>query len=185
MKLTDLNIDKSWTLFLDRDGVINRRIIDDYVRNIDEFEFLESVPESIAKLANLFGVIVVVTNQQGIGKKWMTESDLESIHQHMVKSIEQAGGRIDKIYHCPMLKTEENNCRKPLPAMGYAAKNDFPNIDFSKSVMVGDSISDMEFGKALGMFNVFITDEPRETDGKLTHIETTNLLNFTSLLHEI
>lgn len=179
-----IKVDKSWTLFLDRDGVINKRLIDDYVKNWDEFEFLEQVPESIAYFTQLFGTIVVVTNQQGIGKKMMSTDDLSEIHSKMTAQIELAGGRIDKVYFCPKLKTEEPNCRKPLPAMGLEAQKDFPQIDFNKSIMVGDSISDMEFGKALGMLNIFITPEPTKRDVKLTSFGTTKLCDLTSILQD-
>ncbi|MFT5723460.1 MAG: histidinol-phosphate phosphatase family protein [Bacteroidia bacterium] len=183
MENKPLEIDKTWTLFLDRDGVINRRLVDDYVKNWEGFEFLEKVPETIASLSEIFGVVVIVTNQQGIGKELMTENDLTQIHAKMIAGIQDAGGRIDKVYHCPMLTSDENNCRKPLPTMGFAAKNDFPSIDFSKCVMVGDSISDMEFGSALGMINIFITPELNKSDENLTQFEATKLCDITSILH--
>lgn len=177
-------IDSTWTLFLDRDGVINKRLVGDYVKKWEEFEFLENVPETIAFCAKRFKTIVVVTNQQGIGKKLMTEEDLHGIHHNMIKHIESKGGRIDKVYFCPHLKSENPYCRKPLPGMGLEAKKDFPTIDFSKSIMVGDSISDMEFGSALGMINVFITPEPYKSDVKVTGIQTTKLSDLTSILQD-
>jgi len=179
-----IHVDTSWTLFLDRDGVINKRLVDDYVKHWGEFEFLEKVPETIAYCAKLFGTIVVVTNQQGIGKGLMTEEDLTDIHNNMKSQIESAGGRIDKVYFCPKLKTEQPNCRKPLPYMGYAAQKDFPKIDFKKSIMVGDSDSDMEFGSALGMTNIFITPESNKSDANLTGFKTTKLCDLTSILQD-
>jgi histidinol-phosphate phosphatase family protein len=133
--------------------------MDAYVLKPDDFSFLEGADDAIAKLSKIFGVIVVVTNQQGIGKGLMTEADLEQIHQKMVATIEVAGGRIDKIYHCPALQEENNICRKPLPGMALRARKDFPSIHFKRSVMVGDTISDMRFGKRLGMITVFIGDD--------------------------
>jgi len=179
-----LVIDKSWTLFLDRDGVINKRLVDDYVKSWEEFEFLENVPETIAHCSHLFGTIVVVTNQQGIGKGLMSDADLRNIHENMTAEIKLHGGRIDKVYYCPKLKDQTPNCRKPLPFMGLQAQKDFPTIDFSKSVMVGDSISDMEFGEALGMHNVYITPDPYKSDAKVTRFETTKLQDLTSILQD-
>lgn len=179
-----IRIDNNWTLFLDRDGVINKRLVDDYVKTWEEFEFLENVPECIAEFARIFKTIVVVTNQQGVGKGLMTESDLNKIHENMIVSIEQKGGRIDKVYFCPKLKAEHPNCRKPLPFMGLNAKKDFPDIDFSRSIMVGDSISDMEFGEALGMTNVYITPDSNKSDAKVTWYQTTKLINLTSILQD-
>lgn len=147
---------QTWSLFLDRDGVINKRFIDRYVLSADEFEFIEGAVESIAGFSKVFGKILVVTNQQGIGKGLMTNQDLEQIHDKMLNAIEQAGGRIDKIYHCPDLKEKHSFYRKPEIGMALNARKDFPDINFKKSVMVGDTISDMIFGKRMKMLTFFI-----------------------------
>jgi histidinol-phosphate phosphatase family protein len=149
------SIDKTWTLFLDRDGVINDRIIDGYVTQPEGFHFIPGVLEALATLSKLFGKVILVTNQQGIGKGLMTTDQLNAIHHHMVKEIEQSGGRLDAVYFCPDLKSKPENCRKPGITMALQAKADFPEIDFSKSVMVGDSESDMEFGENAGMISVY------------------------------
>ena len=153
-------IDKSWTLFLDRDGVINVRLIDDYVKNLEEFEFLPGVLDAFKIFAEKFGRIIIVTNQQGVGKGLMTLKDVEIVHDFMVKEIEKQQGRVDKIYVCPQLKSDPDNFRKPSPRMAYMAQHDFPEIDFDKSVMIGDSNSDIEFGKNTGMYTILIGDEP-------------------------
>ncbi len=151
--------DKQWTLFLDRDGVINKRPLNDYVRNVQGFTFIEGVPEAIKLLSELFGRIIIVTNQQGVGKGLMTADDLNKVHSFMQEQINAAGGRIDAIYTCPMLATSPANCRKPGTRMADWAKADFPEIDFGKSVMVGDTESDMQFGQAKGMFTVLISKD--------------------------
>ena len=156
-----LQPDETWSLFLDRDGVINQRIVDEYVVDVNGFKWIEGVKESITWFSGVFGPIVVVTNQQGIAKGLMTESDLHEIHRFMIKEIEQSGGRIDKVYYCPALHAHNHFCRKPSPGMALKAKKDFPRINFQKSVMVGDSISDMEFGKKLKMTTVFISDDKK------------------------
>jgi len=153
-----LKIDSDWTLFLDRDGVINVRIIGDYVKSPEEFEFTPLAPEAIALLTQKFGRTVVVTNQQCIGKGVITWEDLHAIHSQMKTAIESAGGQIDAIYAAPQLAEENNPMRKPGTGMGLQAQRDFPQIDFSRSVMIGDSPTDIEFGKALGMTTVFIGD---------------------------
>ena len=152
-------IDKSWTLFLDRDGVINVRLIDDYVKNINEFEFLPGVLDAFKIFTEIFGRIIIVTNQQGVGKGLMTLEDVNRVHGFMVKEIENQKGRIDKIYVCPQLKSDPDNFRKPSPRMAYMAQHDFPEIDFEKSIMIGDSNSDIEFGRNAGMFTILIGDE--------------------------
>lgn len=151
--------DSGWTLFLDRDGVINVRLIDDYVKNINEFEFLPGVVEAFEIFAKKFNKIIIVTNQQGVAKGLMTLETVHSIHDFMVKAIEKQKGRVDGIYICPQLKSEPDNYRKPSPKMAFMAKADFPEIDFQKSIMVGDSNSDIEFGQNAGMHTILIGDE--------------------------
>lgn len=153
-------IDKTWTLFLDRDGVINKRLPGDYVKKWEEFEFLPGVKEALAKLSDRFQRIVLVSNQQGIGKGLMTEADLKETHLKMTAEIALAGGRLDAIYFCPELASNDPECRKPRPGMAYQAQKRFPEIDFSKSIMVGDSESDMEFGLNLGMQCFFVSTVP-------------------------
>lgn len=163
-----MNFDKSWTLFLDRDGVINTEIRQDYVKTWDAFHFEAGALEALAKLSTIFGTIVVVTNQRGVGINVMSKADLDGIHENMLHHIEAAGGRIDKIYAACDADRESKN-RKPYPAMGHLAKADFPHIDFPKSVIVGNSNSDMEFGRSLGMTTVYI-DEKQKYNGVKTEI---------------
>lgn len=147
---------RDWTLFLDRDGVINVRLVGDYVKSWDEFEFTPRAPEAIAALTRQFGRTVVVTNQQCIGKGIITAEQLGAVHRSMIAAIAEAGGKIDGVYFAPQLAEENHPMRKPGTGMGLAAKTDFPEIDFSKSVMIGDSQTDIEFGQKLGMKTVFI-----------------------------
>ena len=151
-------IDNDWTLFLDRDGVINVRIIDGYVTKIEEFEFMPNVLEAFKIFKEKFKHIIVVTNQQGVGKGLMTVDDVDVVHGFMIREVENNGGKIDKTYFCPQLKNAPDNYRKPNPAMAFFAKNDFPDIDFSKSIMVGDMNSDVEFGNNAGMKTIFVGD---------------------------
>jgi D-glycero-alpha-D-manno-heptose 1-phosphate guanylyltransferase len=150
------NIDKSWSIFLDRDGVINKEIVGTYVLNVDEFEFLPGVVESFAALNSLFGKIFVVSNQRGVGKGLMPEEALAKIHNEMQNIIEENGGRIDRIYYCTDIN---DTCfeRKPNPGMAVKAKKDFPSIDLQRSIMVGNKPSDMRFGRSAGMVTVFVT----------------------------
>lgn len=151
-------IGPDWTLFLDRDGTINRRL-EGYVRKWEEFSFLEGAPKAIAECSDIFGRLIIVTNQQGIGKELMTHEDLENIHVKMLEVIEYFGGRIDNIYYEPSLAVYEAFGRKPNPGMAHTAKKDFPDIDFKKSIMVGDTLSDMQFGKAVGMKTIWLRNE--------------------------
>ena len=148
-------IDKSYTLFIDRDGVINYEKKESYILNWNEFQFYGNVPSAMKIINEIFGTIVMVTNQKGIGKKLMTTDDLNYIHQNMQLHIESAGGRIDKIYYCSDLDDTSIN-RKPNPGMAFQAKADYTLIDFSKSFMIGNKLSDMQFGRNAGMNTVYL-----------------------------
>ena len=154
--LRDLAVDNNWTLFLDRDGVLNKKLEGDYVKSWAQFEWLPNAQESIKKLSLIFGKIIILTNQQGIGKGLMSKSDLEKVHNKMLSEIEDTGGVLDGIYYCPHLVEDNCDCRKPKPGMAYQAKEDYPDIDYSRSVILGDSVSDIELGSLLGMVTVFI-----------------------------
>jgi D-glycero-D-manno-heptose 1,7-bisphosphate phosphatase len=161
--MLDLNkIDKSWTLFLDRDGVINHEKYKDYVYNYNEFIFYDGVTEALKTLAEKFGPVIITTNQRGVGRGLMTEADLQVIHTSMVSDIEAAGGRIDKIYYCVADDPTDPN-RKPNPGMIFKAKQDFKAIDLNKSLIVGNNMSDMEFGRNAGIHTVFVkTTNPEQ-----------------------
>lgn len=155
---SELKLNKDWTLFLDRDGVINTRLIDDYVKLLNELKIIKGVPEAIAKFNTVFNRIVVVTNQQGIGRGMMTAEDLDDIHGFMSNVFENRGGEISKYYFAPQLKSDNSNYRKPGTGMGLHAQQDYPEIDFSKSLLIGDSESDIEFGMKLGMKTILLTN---------------------------
>ncbi|SFT45251.1 D-glycero-D-manno-heptose 1,7-bisphosphate phosphatase/D-glycero-alpha-D-manno-heptose 1-phosphate guanylyltransferase [Lishizhenia tianjinensis] len=147
---------KDWTLFLDRDGVINQRNFDGYIEKPEDFFFEEGALEALLAFSQLFQRVVVVTNQQGVGKGIMTARNLSEVHTYMLEEVEKAGAKIDHVFYSADLKTQENNSRKPNPTMGYWAQEMFPEIDFKKSIMVGDTNGDIQFGKKLGMTTVLI-----------------------------
>ncbi|RYZ00749.1 MAG: HAD family hydrolase [Chitinophagaceae bacterium] len=149
-------MDESWTLFLDRDGVINNEIVGTYVLSWEGFHFSPGVLEAMPLLAARFGRIVLVSNQRGVGRGLMSAADLDHIHRNMQARIEEAGGRLDAIYFCTE-KDERCFFRKPNPGMALQARRQFPGIDPKKSIMVGNKPSDMRFGRAAGLFNVFVT----------------------------
>lgn len=153
---TTPQIDKTWTLFLDRDGVINEEILGSYVTGCDEFEFCKGALTAMADLNHCFGNILVVTNQRGVGRGIMSLDQLKDVNRFMDEQVQEAGGRIDHIYACTALDETDHN-RKPNCGMAHQAKEDFPEINFHKSIMVGNSLSDMEFGKRMGMYTIFIT----------------------------
>ena len=169
-------------LFLDRDGVINRRLPGQYVQSIEEFKFLPGVLDALPRLSKKTDKIIIVTNQQGVGKELMTYEQMEQVHEYMQQQIEKKGGRVDAIFSCTELASDTNNCRKPSPAMGIYAKKKFPNINFSKSLMVGDSASDIQFGQALGMKTVLMQGKEEEADMLSTINPDFTLQEFSRIL---
>lgn len=154
------NIDSSWTLFIDRDGVMNDEKHEDYIHRWEEFKFYKGVKEAFEIFNKKLGVIVIITNQRGVAKGLTKIEDLQHIHKNMKEEIEAAGGRIDNIYVCTEMESEN---RKPNTGMGLQAIKDFPAIDLSKSLMIGNTLSDMKFGRNLGVAtNIFLPTTRKE-----------------------
>jgi histidinol-phosphate phosphatase family protein len=177
-------ITNDWTLFVDRDGVINHEKPKDYIHTWDEFEFYDGVLEAFKIFATRFKYIIVVTNQRGVGRGLTKPEDLFLIHRNMIREIEKNGGRIDAVYFCPDLDDESPN-RKPNPGMGLQAKKDFPGIHFSKSIITGNTLSDMGFGRNLGLAaTVFLTTTRPEINLLDNHIDVSfpSLIEFANAL---
>lgn len=148
-------IDRSWTLFLDRDGVINVDKEGSYIFTPDEFQFTEGAPALFRTLSRHFGRIVVITNQRGVGRALMTEQDLKAIHDKMCSAVEAAGGKIDAVFYCTSIHNDHPQ-RKPNPGMALQAVRHFPDIDLDRTIMVGNNPSDMLFGRNSGVYTVFV-----------------------------
>ncbi|MFK7920511.1 MAG: D-glycero-alpha-D-manno-heptose-1,7-bisphosphate 7-phosphatase [Bacteroidia bacterium] len=154
------DIDRSWTLFIDRDGVINQKRDNDYVKRWEEFIFIAGSLAALNHFRQLFGRMLIVTNQRGIDRGLMTEEDLSIIHQKMLAEIANQGAQIDQVYYCPHHPENDHRAwRKPQIGMALQAKKDFPEIDFQRSIMIGDAWSDMEFGRNAGMHTIWISSQ--------------------------
>ena len=158
-------------LFLDRDGVINQRIVDGYVTRPDDFLFIDGVLEAMAIFARHFDRIFVVTNQQGIGKGLMTEADLQAVHS----------------YHCPTLKSEHSFMRKPSIGMALRARRDYSDVVLHRSVMVGDMESDMLFGRRARMQTVLVDDQTNlaRRNPHLVDLSFPNLISYAQYLEKV
>jgi D-glycero-D-manno-heptose 1,7-bisphosphate phosphatase len=143
-------------VFLDRDGVINRKMPEGhYVSGWQHFNLLPGVAEAIARVNQAGLLALVVTNQRGIALGLYTAEDVRQIHANLQLTLAESGAHVDGFYFCPHDK-RECNCRKPGPGLFEQAKADFPEITPETSLMVGDSLSDIEFGINLGMGTIFI-----------------------------
>jgi histidinol-phosphate phosphatase family protein len=146
-RLVSKRAGRQWCLFLDRDGVINKQIVGDYVRNWGDFEWLPSARRAFKVLRDWAPCIVVVTNQQGVGKGLMGLDELEDIHQNLRAGLAADGVAIDAIRACPHLESARCVCRKPRPGLVLGWLEEHPDIDRSLSIVVGDSESDVELAR--------------------------------------
>jgi len=154
------------TVFLDRDGVLNEKMPEgQYVRSWSEFHILQGVPEAIGRLNRAGLRVLVVSNQRGIALGRYTAEDVRAIHSEFQAVLNRRGARIDGFYFCPHDKSE-CNCRKPLPGLFEQAVADFPEVRAETCVMIGDSVSDIDFGRRLGMHTIFLEgDKSRRKPG--------------------
>ena len=138
------------TLFLDRDGVINRWLPGEYVHEWEQFVFLPGILECLRLWAQKFKHIIIVSNQRGVGKGKMKQSELDAVHERMLAEIRQVGGRIDAIYTCTAVN-EDDPRRKPNPGLFEEARRDWQDITPERSLMLGDSNYDRDFARNCGM----------------------------------
>lgn len=155
-------------LFLDRDGIINRRRVDDYVKHWEEFEFIPDIFTVLPEAHAAGFIVIVVTNQRGIARGLMAEDDLAAIHQQMQQMLlERTGHRVDAIYHCPHDRADGCDCRKPNPGMLIRAAAEH-SISLHESWLIGDSESDVEAGITAGCRAVLVDPEKPPTAAELT-----------------
>lgn len=148
------------TVFIDRDGVINRRLIDDWVKVWDEFELLAGVPEALKSLKDAGFRLILITNQRGIAVGKFTRETLDDTHAKMNELISSKGGApFDAIYVCPHDRHENCGCRKPQPGMILQAAKDYPDIVLTECVMFGDSESDRGAAENAGCKGFYKIDQ--------------------------
>jgi D-glycero-D-manno-heptose 1,7-bisphosphate phosphatase len=152
-------------VFLDRDGVINRKASEEeYVTRWEDFHFLPEVAEGIALLNRAGWSVIVVSNQRCVAKGLLTIEELEAIHRRMREELVAAGARLDGIYYCPHEKEPACDCRKPAPGMLLRAAKEH-QIDLQSSWMIGDSESDIEAGKRAGCKTARLGEDPESASG--------------------
>jgi len=145
---------------MDRDGVVNEKMPEGrYVASWADFHLLPGVAEAIGRLNRAGLRVLVVSNQRGVALGLYSRADVEAIHARLQEVLKGRGARVDGFYFCPHQKGQ-CNCRKPLPGLFEQAVAEFPQIDAETSAMIGDSLSDIEFGRRLGMTTLFIDGDP-------------------------
>jgi histidinol-phosphate phosphatase family protein len=156
--LTERGVFGKKAVFIDRDDTIAKDV--PYCSTPKDLKLFDGVPASISKLNKAGFLVIVITNQSGIGRGKFTEEDLTEIHKKMIADVEKGGGKIDDIFYCPHRPDEECGCRKPEAGMGVAAVTKH-KINTKVSFMIGNSDADVEFGKAIGC-------TPIKVEGKIT-----------------
>ena len=155
-----IRFDKIDFVFLDREGVLDRKPPEgQYVTRWEQFELLPGVEEAIARLNRSGHKVILVTNQRCVALGLCGEADVRDVHDKLCAHLAQHGARLDAIYFCPHDKNQ-CNCRKPATGMFEQAFRDRPGSSPANSVMVGDSLSDIEAGERLGMRTIFIQGDP-------------------------
>ncbi len=148
------------TVFLDRDGVLNRKAPEgQYVARWDVFHPLPGIEQALQLLNQAKLPVYVVTNQRGVALGLYSEDEVRRLHARLAAELAQHGAHVDGFFFCPHDKGE-CTCRKPGPGLFEQARALHPEIDFAASVMIGDSLSDMEAGQRLGMRTIFIDGDP-------------------------
>jgi D-glycero-D-manno-heptose 1,7-bisphosphate phosphatase len=152
-------------VFLDRDGVINRKVSEEeYVTRWEDFHFLPEVADGIALLNKAGWSVIVVSNQRCVAKGLLTIEELEAIHRRMREELAAAGAKLDGIYYCPHEKEPACDCRKPAPGMLFRAAKEH-QIDLPSSWVIGDSESDIEAGKRAGCKTARLAEDPESASG--------------------
>ena len=151
-------------VFLDRDGVINVKLPQSqYVTQPELLHLCPGAAEAIARLNRQRMRVMVVTNQRGISLGIFTEMQLAAVHKQLEAMLAAHGAHLDAIYYC-LHGHDTCNCRKPLPGMFHRAFRDFPEVNAANSIMIGDSLVDIQAGENLGMLTVFIAGNPDTQD---------------------
>ena len=139
------------TVFLDRDGVINRnRPRGDYVKSWNEFQFLPGARGAIIRLTQAGFRLLVITNQACVGKGIVSWDKVQQIHELMMQEIARSGGRIEAVLCCPHLPDDGCHCRKPAPGLLKHAQEEY-KVDLGRAILVGDSVKDVQTAAAVGM----------------------------------
>ncbi|GLS82574.1 D-glycero-beta-D-manno-heptose 1,7-bisphosphate 7-phosphatase [Paraferrimonas haliotis] len=172
-------------VFLDRDGVINHD--HGYVYQVDDFHYVDGVFEACLELKKMGYLLVVVTNQSGIGRGLYSEDQFHQLTEWMDWNFVDKGVELDGIYFCPHHPKHgvgdyklDCDCRKPKPGMLNSAKT-FLNIDMSRSIMVGDKLSDMQAAEAAGVTTRILVKSGKPIDDAAQASATTVIESIKSL----
>lgn len=188
LKLAEKLLEPKKVVFLDRDGVINRKPPRaEYVKRWEEFEFLPEATQALRLLTQNGYDIYLVTNQAGIARGAMSEQDLNDIHEALGKELEKHDVRISAIYYCPHGWDDGCECRKPKPGLLYQAARD-RNLDLTKTIFIGDDERDLQAGTAAGCKTILVTPENnllQIVNSLLKSVSEARQVNYETLLNAL
>ena len=141
------------TIFLDRDGVINKEI--NYLHKIEDFKFINGVFKACQYIQSLDYEIIIVTNQSGISRGYYSENDFQIINKWMLDQFKQNNINVLDVFHCPHSPDANCNCRKPKPGMLLQAEIKY-DIDMSNSWLIGDKEVDITAANNAGIYNTIL-----------------------------
>jgi D-glycero-D-manno-heptose 1,7-bisphosphate phosphatase len=140
-------------VFLDRDGTVSEEV--GYLNHISRFRLLNGVTAAIRKLNQASLPVIVVTNQSGVGRGYFPEQLVRDVHDRMNAELLEAGARLDGVYYCPHVSSDECECRKPKTGMLEQAAREL-GLDLRKSFVVGDRYGDIELAKCAGARSILV-----------------------------
>jgi D,D-heptose 1,7-bisphosphate phosphatase len=170
---------KKKAIFLDRDGTIN--VEKNYLYKISELEFEEGCLEGLKILKEMGYLLIVITNQSGIGRGYYTIEQMQELNEYMNKILKKNNSEIEKFYFCPHVIEDNCSCRKPSPELLYKARRDF-NIDLTKSYMLGDKLSDVECGQNAGVRSFLLQTGHSKNNSNTNDKIFKNILEFAKFL---
>ncbi len=148
-------------VFFDRDGVVN--VEKDYAHKVEDFEFLPGVFEAARDFAQKGYLLVIVTNQSGIGRGYYSEDDFQKLTTYMLSCFEKEGAKIAAVYHCPHTPEANCECRKPKSGMFLTAQREL-GIDMQNSWMIGDKESDIQAANSAGITQTILVKSGHKID---------------------
>jgi heptosyltransferase II len=157
-----------YTVFLDRDGTLNHD--PGYITSPDQFELFAGVPEALASLKRAGARLIVVTNQSGVARGFLSRDDLDAVHRKLKRLLDDAGAALDAIYFCPHHPDDGCECRKPNRGLIDQAVREW-GMDLDRSYLIGDHVRDIELAKRIGARSILVTTgvvSPPEAEGLKT-----------------
>jgi D-glycero-D-manno-heptose 1,7-bisphosphate phosphatase len=169
-------------IVLDRDGTI---VIDrHYLSDPADLEFMPGAAESLRWLHENGYRLVIVTNQSGVGRGMFSLDHLNKIHGRLIEMVRSAGARLEGIYYCPHTPENGCSCRKPAPGLLIQAAFEL-GFDPSSAVVVGDKLTDIEFGKQAGAITILLATSPPPPNSVMPDYIASNLLEATRTIHTL